>query len=949
MENEFNSIQTDRHKEAKGSHKEGSQKGTSTKKSKSVTKQKSKGDSKTGKSSKNKDVKESTDSTQASGAGAKEKGDSTAKTTKTQSKLSKTVKQVPVETTVDHSVLETLEVFDLTDNEAWAGLPSEQIPERFIQYRWLTTKKLKELDEQLKLMTLRTQRKKWNLSNHNSKNIKSNGRSLQVAAEKEADAVMTQLEDFINEQEKMDTQENIDSLNVGEESQCPVNIESKTLDLPCENFQEDLHRALPEAKEIATTTCVSDTAISVENSSTTESHSSKPSNFKVPDPVILPDQKSAIPSASDLSTNEGNEILPEEELCPKMKDTNTEVAGMPFQQPQELQGISEDDIGDGDKNLHPVSQNNGTEDSIKVDTDSTMNNQMYKIIMQFKENLTKLISHKDMKNDQEILVDIDSIIKEDNTNKGTETHSDELFKRIQQTFKDITQLIYDQFQQQQVQQLTNEKGYPSLDSESLPTDSQRQNLPSMTSEKSTSPNKIAMRELMDLYNQLQSQIIEDTQKHEAEQRHNSLVMIEMQDKITSLQEQLELARKIQRDSAKQYAPYNYPVMFTRLDLERNAKIMTRALASQHISDDRYKDIIQQMADYISLPVLRFQQLVHRYVHHCRLKQIYGYIKQQSEINYLRGGANIKETYQLQKVVNVHNQYVNHWCEQATVMSMERQSQASALTETLEDLEAESGLFLIKPIYTNRIKLVSREKKVQKKRNTCNKLPSNPSHLKQTSSANSADTLFDQNSKINIALNSCNFQPQRLKDESNNFLSPTCNKQRHTSTPIWASSFQSNLKNTAEGEYIHDSIPKTTTEAASVIAYGSMLTAPRILELDINRMLIGQNNVSIQINPPTADESQQLNLRSYISVCRPTATPGNICSGQPFSNITSSCYELKTPPVSRLCTPKPNNGEQFVQTDQLPNKLQLERISFPPISSHVTTQTSVGHDNYLTSK
>lgn len=28
-------------------------------------------------------------------------------------------------------------------------------------------------------------------------------------------------------------------------------------------------------------------------------------------------------------------------------------------------------------------------------------------------------------------------------------------------------------------------------------------------------------------------------------------MIEMQDKITSLQEQLELARKIQRDSAKQ--------------------------------------------------------------------------------------------------------------------------------------------------------------------------------------------------------------------------------------------------------------------------------------------------------------------------------------------------------------------------------------------------------------
>lgn len=207
--------------EAKGSHKEGSQKGTSTKKSKSVTKQKSKGDSKTGKSSKNKDVKESTDSTQTSGAGAKEKGDSTAKTTKTQSKLSKTVKQVPVETTVDHSVLETLEVFDLSDNEAWAGLPSEQIPERFIQYRWLTTKKLKELDEQLKLMTLRTQRKveslksqfqehkiKWEEERDLLKQQVVQLKGLQVAAEKEADAVMTQLEDFINEQEKMVSDEN---------------------------------------------------------------------------------------------------------------------------------------------------------------------------------------------------------------------------------------------------------------------------------------------------------------------------------------------------------------------------------------------------------------------------------------------------------------------------------------------------------------------------------------------------------------------------------------------------------------------------------------------------------------------------------------------------------------------------------------------------------------------
>lgn len=930
--------------EAKGSHKESSQKGTSTKKSKSVSKQKSK-DSKTGKSSKKKDVKESSDSTQGNGAGAKEKGESASKTAKTQSKLSKTVKQAPVETAVDHSVLETLDAFELTDNEAWSGLPSEQMPERFVQYRWLTTKKLKELDEQLKLMTLRTQRKvdslksqfqehkvKWEEERDLLKQQVVQLKGLQVAAEKEADAVMTQLEDFINEQEKMETNENVDNPNINEES---TSIVRKNSDLQHTNKEEHAHNIQLESKQSMPTTKEID--YSIANSSNIDSLRPKTGNLKIIEPINTPDAKpkSSITSAADICTFERNEVNNNKgELSMRKNDAKLPLVGMQVDD----QEISVDLSNDNDKNPKD------TEESIKTNGDSTdaaLSNQMYRIILQFQENLTKLVGHKDVNYDKENVADIDSITDEENSHSGAETQSDDVFKRIQKALKDVTHLIYDQFQQQQVDQL------PPLETEISSTDNQRQNGSTTISDKSGISNKVAMRELMDLYNQLQCQIIEDTRKHETEQRHNTAVMMEMEEKITSLQQQLELTRKIQGISLEKNPQDEPPVMFTRLDLERNAKIMTRAVSSQHISDQKYKNILQQMADYISLPVLRFQQLVKRYIHHCRLKHIYEYIKHNSQFNQQeRGeGTNRKQTFLLQKVATAHNQYVNRWCEEAAVMSVERQSQANALTETLDELEAESGLFLIKPIYTNRSKSDVRDKKLHRKKNIGNKIPSNYSHLKQTSMANSIPTTipYDHFSKNNFVSDSSDSQQEKPQAQTQGLLAPNCNRQQHVSTPMWAismsqSSYQNNQKE-ATGDF-HDSIPKTTED--SVRAYDSMLTAPRILELDINRMLIGQNNVSIKIDQPVSNESSQLHLRSYLSVCRPTASQGNRVdwSTLPLSNITNSYHEMKTPSAPRLCTLNPYNaGTHLVQIEESP----AEEVRLPPIFPRVLTQTSIAND------
>ncbi|XP_014776143.2 uncharacterized protein LOC106873332 [Octopus bimaculoides] len=187
-----------------------------------------------GKTSKTKD-KDHTNTPSAQqtsrGSGAsKEKSE--GKASKSQSKQSKVVKataaassssaavSVVTEMVFDQSVLESLDTFDLSDNEAWGRLPVDQMPQRFSQYRWLTMKKLKELDEHLKLTTLRTQRKveslksqfqehrfKWDEERELLHEQVKQLRHLQVTAEKEADNVMSQLEDFISEQEKMESED----------------------------------------------------------------------------------------------------------------------------------------------------------------------------------------------------------------------------------------------------------------------------------------------------------------------------------------------------------------------------------------------------------------------------------------------------------------------------------------------------------------------------------------------------------------------------------------------------------------------------------------------------------------------------------------------------------------------------------------------------------------------
>ena len=62
-------------------------------------------------------------------------------------------------------------------------------------------------------------------------------------------------------------------------------------------------------------------------------------------------------------------------------------------------------------------------------------------------------------------------------------------------------------------------------------------------------------------------------------------------------------------------------MFTRLDAERNGKILKRAVNEGRLSDSSFSVIMENMDNYVGLPAKRLAHIVRRYSHHRSMKNI----------------------------------------------------------------------------------------------------------------------------------------------------------------------------------------------------------------------------------------------------------------------------------------------------------------------------------------
>jgi hypothetical protein len=105
-----------------------------------------------------------------------------------------------------------------------------------------------------------------------------------------------------------------------------------------------------------------------------------------------------------------------------------------------------------------------------------------------------------------------------------------------------------------------------------------------------------------------------------------------------------------------------------------------------------QDAVEKMDEYISIPAQRLAHLVRKYTHHCQMKAIEENVR-------LSRSLNDEVFHILDKMESLQNHRAQKWAEKMDCMGSERLRLAQLLMEILDDIEQESGIFLIKPMYS----------------------------------------------------------------------------------------------------------------------------------------------------------------------------------------------------------------------------------------------------------
>ncbi|CAG5122145.1 unnamed protein product, partial [Candidula unifasciata] len=390
---------------------------------------------------------------------------------------------------------------------------------------------------------------------------------------------------------------------------------------------------------------------------------------------------------------------------------------------------------------------------------------------------------------------------------------------------------------------------------------------------SNASDKQLIQDLQDQYNLLREQLMQDGQNHKAQILRNSAVMQEMQDTILELQKELSSAGKINIKS-KSALPENIEVqqqspspetsvLFTRLDSERNAKIMKKAVMEEKLDPEKYKEAVSKMDEYVSLPARRLGNLVRKYVHHRHLRETEEKVKKSARMTQ-------EVLHALDKVENLQYQRTRQWAERMNGMGAERLKLANLLMDTLDSIEQESGIFLIKPMYSYR----GREAKLDH----VSKL-SRPIRHRHRRMAPFSET---GSSFVAVPTTSSNYHLTRTEEDLSQKQPHTLAKASSACPPETKTGhnhgdFRVSGSHVTLGSGSPESTWNTQTSHPWKEQQPNSFHTPRILELDINRMLIGQNNVSSKLPfQPTDDRLVNINqntLRSYVTVQRPSARIG----------------------------------------------------------------------------
>ncbi|XP_063437064.1 myosin heavy chain, striated muscle-like isoform X13 [Mytilus trossulus] len=911
-------------------------------------------------------------------------------------------------------VTEFTDQYDLKDNDAWATLPLEQMQSRYIQYRKLTKERLEELEDQLEVTVAKTQRKVNNLKHqfqeHKNKweserklliDQVEQAQKLQTEAEKEADTAMGQLEEFINEQERLEDEEEGkrtdivkavtrpsrkkspdeagDRKSVSSDTQTQKEPEAaepqSSTERPSEEHTEpELSRLLQQTDDakvqemnsritgaMSAPPAVED-GVEVTDKTTLVDHQTQTSPPPEQQPQSVqtkPESPESVRESSALSRaslrSQYKAKLEETRQAVEERRSNTPAISIPSPRSLEEDQLIEDedddvalpdDFKDGRSReatmdvatSPPLDKRDSiTRYSTKPD-DPVIQEYLktYDSIISFRDALSKILLDKEMLQASQVLTELETarFDRDDKLEPQVEMMTSNAYYLFEEIIAVLGSILYTEEREPVVSSMmisregtkpmTREKSGDSL------RGALRQSR--VSSVASQGLDKGLLNELQDNYTKLQKQFEGESKKHEEQIRHNTVVMMEMQDTINELQRELgNLGRSASRirqssDLATPQGVAESAIMFTRLDSERNAKIMKRAVNDEKLDPDQYKDAVSKMEDYVSIPAKRLAHLVRKYVHHCRMKEIEENVKKSKSLD-----ENVFEV--LDKMENFQNKRAKQWADGMDHMGNDRLRFANILMETLENIEQQSGIFLIKPMYSF------------KGRDTIN-IPDYLRDIKERYAGKLARPMRPQR----------NISPAREISSFAPAPTPASNIRGLTRGHVSSSLMQAPEEEvrpeplrplvgddsgiTGAGMVWVGSVPRSTwnigssqVRAIDDLQNPNMMNTPRILELDINRMMIGQNNISTRITSPGVSDDRlvnasQNNLRSYVTVNRPAPAPGQ-ARPSTFSSVKDNVPPSS--PTAHQYTPSPSVQKRVRMSDGDVGRAINSTPPLPPIS------------------
>uniref|UniRef100_A0A1I8JKQ0 M protein repeat protein n=1 Tax=Macrostomum lignano TaxID=282301 RepID=A0A1I8JKQ0_9PLAT len=317
-------------------------------------------------------------------------------------------------------------------------------------------------------------------------------------------------------------------------------------------------------------------------------------------------------------------------------------------------------------------------------------------------------------------------------------------------------------------------------------------------------------------------------KFQSELAERDVEIRELQKSVAQLQSDLSRLR------AEQQVDLQNSLMFTKLDAERNTKTLKRALASRRIGEAAYETAVEAMEEYASVPARRLLTMARRLLHRRTVEQLQRAVQQGDGFTEDRARLLLARLEDYEAGANRrYDQIMDRLRE-------ERLRLARGLVDTFDDVGESCSIFLIRPV----LSLRHRDNLEQHYHSIVEQ------NRRAAAQRRSEDELQ--------ALGRGRLQQQRLSpcpeeeaaDGSRRLPDIAGSGVRHDTSlsDVW------NIHSSTDMRMLPAGFDRT------------LLNTPRLLEMDVNKILLGQNRISASLDAETGSGGGA-GLRYYVPLKR----------------------------------------------------------------------------------